>query len=208
MGITVQAGLAQPRPAAKDPWSSAWSLCTSARNTQTRTLETWTSRGSYGNCAGSSPGLKSRATGREARCGLEEGELCDTKYLSLHVHLVWAVKERESLISVEVRAWMWPLLAQKARDLGSQFVVVGGVEDHVHVLPELPATVSVAELVRRLQGASSKIASDRGLSELSWQEGYAAFTVSRGARDGLATYIRNQENHHANKTLDTEAELP
>ena len=85
------------------------------------------------------------------------------QYVSLHVHLVWAVNQRQPLVSVEVQAWMWPLLAQKARDLGSQFVVVGGVEDHVHVLTELPATVSVAELVRRLKGASSKIASDRGL---------------------------------------------
>ena len=136
------------------------------------------------------------------------GKTVRHQYVSLHVHLVWAVNQRQPLVSVEVQAWMWPLLAQKARDLGSQFVVVGGVEDHVHVLTELPATVSVAELVRRLKGASSKIASDRGLPELSWQEGYAAFTVSRGAREALAMYIRNQANHHANKTLDTEAELP
>ena len=73
------------------------------------------------------------------------------QYLSLHVHLVWTVKQRQSLISVEVQAWMWPLLAHKTRDLGSQFVVVGGVQDHVHVLTELPATLSVSELVRRLQ---------------------------------------------------------
>ena len=73
------------------------------------------------------------------------------QYLSLHVHLVWTVKQRQSLISVEVQAWMWPLLAHKTRDLGSQFGVVGGVQDHVHVLTELPATLSVSELVRRLQ---------------------------------------------------------
>ncbi len=33
-------------------------------------------------------------------------------------------------------------------------------------------------------------------SSFTWQEGYAAFTVSPTARDGVKSYIANQAEHH------------
>ena len=35
-----------------------------------------------------------------------------------------------------------------------------------------------------------------GDTTFAWQEGYAAFTVSATARDGVRRYIGNQDEHH------------
>ena len=37
-----------------------------------------------------------------------------------------------------------------------------------------------------------------------WQEGYAAFTVSATAREGVQVYVANQEHHHGTRTFREE----
>ena len=112
--------------------------------------------------------------------------------MDLHVHLVWTTKLRASTIESVVQAWMWQALAEKCRDVGSQFVVVGGMPDHVHVLTQLPPTVSVAELARRLKGASSRIAHLKGLDVFAWEEVYGASSVSAEQFAAVARYVRDQ----------------
>ena len=89
------------------------------------------------------------------------------------------------------------MLAEKAAELGSTLTVVGGMPDHIHVLMELPVTMSISQVVRRLKGASSRIAHLRGLTEFSWQEGYGVFSVGRADLDRVAGYIRRQPQRHA-----------
>ena len=43
-----------------------------------------------------------------------------------------------------------------------------------------------------------------GAAGFSWQEGYAAFTVSASARDSVREYIGRQEEHHRRKTFREE----
>ena len=65
------------------------------------------------------------------------------------------------------------------RSLGAAIQIVGGVEDHVHLLIGLKATHAPADLVRELKKASSNWVSARYDPAFAWQEGYAIFTVSR-----------------------------
>ncbi len=53
----------------------------------------------------------------------------------LYVHLVWSTWDREPVVTTEVRQWLWPMLGEEARRLGSAWAVVGGVEDHVDLRP-------------------------------------------------------------------------
>ncbi len=130
------------------------------------------------------------------------------RHVSLHVHLVWAVKDRAHVVEEPMREWLWPAIAEKARELGSTFVVVGGTSDHVHVLTDLPPSIAVAQLVKRLKGASSRVAGLKMPGVLRWQAGYAAFPVSRSALNDVAAYVANQPHHHADGTVSTEFELP
>ena len=117
--------------------------------------------------------------------------------LELYMHLVWTTWDRTPVIDEATEQWLWPAIAAKARALGSDRVVVGGVDDHVHIITELPPTVAVATLVKHLKGASSRLASARlGPDSLRWQHGYGAFTVPKAALPDVEAYVRNQRLAH------------
>jgi putative transposase len=40
--------------------------------------------------------------------------------------------------------------------------------------------------------------------QFTWQEGYGAFTVSRSNVDAVREYIRDQPEHHRNRTFEEE----
>ena len=42
------------------------------------------------------------------------------------------------------------------------------------------------------------------MKKFAWQTGYAAFTVSPTAREGVQKYIANQEKHHRTKSFREE----
>ena len=126
-------------------------------------------------------------------------------YLSLHYHLVFSTKHREGVIAPEWRARVHDYLGGTIRGLGGFPEGVGGVADHVHLLVGLKATHCLADVMRELKKASSSwVHEEIGLRSFGWQEGYAAFTVSATARDGVRSYIANQEEHHRVKSFREE----
>ena len=70
--------------------------------------------------------------------------------------------------------------------------------DHVHLYLSLPADLSIAQLVSALKANSSRWIHETfpRLRQFAWQQGYAAFSVSRFSEERLIAYIRNQEAHH------------
>ena len=85
-------------------------------------------------------------------------------------------------------------------------MIVGGVEDHVHILCRLSRTSSIAELVRELKRESSKWikTKDEALWDFHWQDGYGAFSISPSHVEELRTYIANQEMHHRQESFQDE----
>jgi len=75
--------------------------------------------------------------------------------------------------------------------------IVGGIEDHVHLLASLRPVHSVADVMRDLKKDSTNWIKQNFDRRFAWQEGYAAFTVSPSATDAVRNYIANQEAHHA-----------
>ena len=74
--------------------------------------------------------------------------------------------------------------------------MVGGVEDHVHILASLRPVHCIADVLRDLKKESSTWAKDNFNRRFTWQEGYAAFTVSPTATDSVGRYIATQDAHH------------
>lgn len=100
-------------------------------------------------------------------------------FVSCLMHCVFATKERRPLIGPELQARLWPYLGGIARENRMKALVVGGVEDHAHVLLSIPSTLSVAKAVQLLKGNSSKWIHDTIPERRSfeWQEGYGAFRI-------------------------------
>ncbi len=118
-------------------------------------------------------------------------------YLSLHYHLVFSTKNREPIIAPEWRSRLHDYLGGTVHGLGGFPEGIGGVLDHVHLLVGLKATHCLSDFLRELKKASSAwVHEEIGVRGFAWQEGYAAFTVSASAREGVKHYIANQEEHH------------
>ncbi len=97
-----------------------------------------------------------------------------------------------------------PSLPLDQRD--GRLIRAGGTADHVHLLFQMPASKSLAEMMRAVKAISSKWIHETYPDDgaFAWQSGYAAFTVSRSAVPKVAAYIENQKEHHRIQTFDDE----
>ncbi len=125
----------------------------------------------------------------------------------IYLHLVFSTKKRAPFLKDEqLRRETHAYLAGICRRLGTPSLIVGGVEDHVHLLCYMSRTFSVAELIRVMKKESSKWIKTKGegLAGFHWQEGYGAFSISPSHVDGLRAYIEQQEEHHRQETFQDE----
>lgn len=123
--------------------------------------------------------------------------------VALFVHCVWATWDRLPLLTGEVERAAFRAIAAKCQQLGANLIALGGVEDHVHLLVQIPATLTVAKLMDQVKGASSHLVTHTVLPAdgfFKWQGAYGAFTVSQRHLDAVANYIKHQRQHHAAAT--------
>lgn len=118
-------------------------------------------------------------------------------FFSLHYHLIFSTKERRPFMKAEWAPRMHSYLGGIIRGMNGVAEIVGGVADHVHLLASLRPVHCLADLMRDMKKDSSTWAKDNFDRRFSWQEGYAAFTVSPSATEAVKRYIANQEAHHA-----------
>ena len=122
------------------------------------------------------------------------------------LHVIFSTKNREPWLDSEVRPRMHAYLATVCRDLAAEFVHVGGVADHVHILTTLPRTVSQADLIEKIKKTSSKWikALDPRYRHFFWQRGYGAFSVNPSQLDAVVQYVETQPEHHRIRTFQEE----
>jgi REP element-mobilizing transposase RayT len=127
-------------------------------------------------------------------------------YISSYHHCVFSTKERRPLITPALQQRLWPFLGGIARQNKMKAIAVGGVEDHVHLLLSIPATVSIAKTMQLLKGGSSKWVHETFPQHrlFGWQEKYGAFSVSVSQMDKIIEYIKNQQEHHRKMTFQEE----
>jgi REP element-mobilizing transposase RayT len=130
-------------------------------------------------------------------------------YVRILVHLVWATWDRLPLITDEVEKRPYRAFSAVCADMRVKVVAIGGVEDHVHLLVALPATLTVVEVVKRLKGSTSHLITHEveGASSFKWQGAYAAISVSPRDAEMITHYILRQKEHHATQSLKPEWEL-
>ena len=127
-------------------------------------------------------------------------------FTSLQYHIVFSTKDREPWLRPGVRERVWAYLGGIAGTNQLKPLLIGGVDDHVHLLLGIPPTIAVSEALRKVKGGSSiwikqNISGYRGFA---WQDGYGAFTVSKSQEAGIRKYIGNQREHHRKKTFQEE----
>lgn len=118
-------------------------------------------------------------------------------------HIVFSTKERRKLLRPELQAELWPYIAGIARNHDMQPLAIGGIHDHIHLLVSIPSTKHVAKAVQELKSNSSRWVSSH-VRGFSWQEGYAAFSVSKSNLAAVSRYIGTQKEHHRKLTFEQE----
>lgn len=83
---------------------------------------------------------------------------------------------------------------------------IGGMEDYVHILVEIPAKHAVAEVIKIIKQETSKAIRNSFLIREwdGWEVGYSAFTCSYRELDMLKNYIINQKEHHKHLSFKEE----
>lgn len=126
------------------------------------------------------------------------------------LHVVFSTKHRQPFLrDPKVRDVMTGYLVGTLRNIQCPSLIVGVVEDHVHILCNLHRTVTMAKLVEEVKTSSSARIKEEGTSlrDFHWQNGYGAFSVSQSNVEAVKEYIANQEEHHRKRTFQEEYRL-
>jgi putative transposase len=126
-------------------------------------------------------------------------------YVSNHVHVVFATKNRTKIIPEEVQPKLWAYMAGIAKNHGMHAVAIGGTADHAHALIDVGAALGIAKALQVLKANSSRWMNEHPRARFEWQEGYFACSVSRSLVPSVVRYIANQKEHH--KKMDFAAEF-
>lgn len=129
-------------------------------------------------------------------------------YVRCYTHVVWATWDRLDLIQAEWEAALHADIYQQSHKCKARVLALNGIENHVHLLVALPATIALADFIGEVK--SSFFINNNGFTRdhFQWQGSYAAFSVSRWDVPTIQTYIDRQKEHHARGNVQPGLELP
>jgi putative transposase len=123
------------------------------------------------------------------------------------VHTVFSTKDhrpflRDKILREELHRYLGGILT----NLDCQPVIVGGVQDHVHLLCALSRTCEAAAMVKEVKRGSSLWLKTKSqeLADFAWQNGYGIFSIGFSQVEMVRDYIAGQEEHHRNISFQDE----
>jgi putative transposase len=129
---------------------------------------------------------------------------------AVYIHLVFSTKNRRPLLrEPNIRAALHAYLGEISKRLDCPPILVGGVEDHIHLLAQFGRTITQAEWIKELKRASNvwlkeQPVENSAFSDFEWQGGYAVFSVSQSNLDQVKRYIAQQQEHHRKASFQDE----
>ncbi len=123
------------------------------------------------------------------------------------VHIVFSSKGRRAMLrGPDLRAEMHKYLGGISKNLDCPPIIVGGIDDHVHLLARQARAISLADWIKELKRGSSMWVKSKGAAfeSFQWQAGYGAFSVSPSQSGRVGRYIAGQEEHHRRLSFQDE----
>ena len=127
-------------------------------------------------------------------------------YTQIYIHIVFAVKGRQSLIPKEHKAELHRYITGIITNKKQKVIQINSMPDHIHILVGIAPEAALTDLVRDIKANSSKFINQMRwvVGRFEWQTGFSAFSYSHSQLDVIAGYIKNQEKHHSRKTFKEE----
>ena len=122
-----------------------------------------------------------------------------SSFTQLCVHLIFSTKNREPIIEDAWKAQLHSYMAGVCGNLGSFKQCIGGISDHLHLLINLPCTMTIADFVKQLNRASVHwIQNEMNAPHFKWQEEIPSVIFGYSAPSGaesLPLRIRQARIH-------------
>ncbi|MEQ1676544.1 MAG: IS200/IS605 family transposase [Chitinophagaceae bacterium] len=124
-------------------------------------------------------------------------------YTQLHIQCIFAVKYRAALIAPVWKERLHKYITGIIQNHGHKMISINTMPDHLHMFFGMRPTQSLSDLMRIVKGDSSEWINSQRFTPKAfrWQEGYGAFSYEKSRVSVVATYIENQELHHAKKSF-------
>ncbi len=126
---------------------------------------------------------------------------------AVYIHVVFSTKERRPFLrNAQMRHSLYEYLGGVTKTLECPPIIIGGVEDHVHLLCCFGRTITQAEWIKELKRVSNAWikCQGRAYEDFAWQGGYADFSVSQSNLEKVEAYIAGQDEHHRTMSFQDE----
>jgi REP element-mobilizing transposase RayT len=123
------------------------------------------------------------------------------------VHAVFSTKDRRPFLrDKKLREELHNYIGGILNQLDCQSLIVGGVEDHVHLLCALSRTYQASEMVKEVKRGSTVWLKNKNeeLLDFCWQSGYGIFSIGFSQVETVRSYIARQEEHHRKVSFQDE----
>lgn len=127
-------------------------------------------------------------------------------FTQIHIHLVFAVKNRQAQISESIRVRVEKYITGIVQHFGHKLLAIYCMPDHCHLFVGLRPAQSLSDLMRDIKSRSTEFINNEGLTNTKffWQEGYGAFSYSHSHVQNVIDYVLHQPEHHRKKTFREE----
>jgi putative transposase len=125
----------------------------------------------------------------------------------LNTHIIYSTKDQIGFLrDPGIRKELHAYIASILKTYESIPIIVGGVEDHMHILCIVSQKYALSKIVGETKRTSSKWIKTKGKQYTSffWQRGFGGFSVSNSQVGNVRRYIENQQNHHKKRTFREE----
>ena len=119
-------------------------------------------------------------------------------YVKILIHAVWGTKNREFVITKQLRAEILNHIKENAKTKEIFIDSLNSQPDHLHCLLYLNADMSISKAIHLIKGESSFWINQQKLTKtkFEWADVYFAASVSESQKNKVRTYINNQDEHH------------
>ena len=127
-------------------------------------------------------------------------------FSQIYIQVVFAVKGRNSLISIQWEEELYKYTTGIIKEKGQKLLAINGMPDHIHILIGMKPTCCLSDLIREMKKSTNEFINEKFVknNNFQWQGGYGAFSYSHSSLDSVINYINKQKEHHRLKTFKEE----
>ena len=113
-------------------------------------------------------------------------------------HIIFSTKDRDKWIDESWADDLYGYIGGILGQIGCRLLTAGGTSDHVHLLSIIDKKLTLSDVIRTVKSSSTNWIrrTIKNKKAFAWQNGYAAFSVSKSQIPRVERYIQNQRQHH------------